>query len=115
MSKYICLDTYGSALQFTGSGRSVQCAKADASQFDTEFEAGSALAIANEKDGTVETAPPVCERVGISFPAWVSETGQGFLLGATHAATPCGCRVIGNGTLTHPLAIQFCAKHGGAQ
>jgi len=53
-TKYIAVDCSGSALQFTGSGRSVQCDRADADQFDTVEAAQSALKRAEEKGGSVE-------------------------------------------------------------
>ena len=35
----------------------------------------------------------------------------GIIEGATHAAYECGCRIVGNGTLTHPLEIERCREH----
>ena len=53
-TKYIAVDCSGSALQFTGSGRSVQCDRADADLFATVEEAQAALKNAEEKGGSVE-------------------------------------------------------------
>lgn len=36
------------------------------------------------------------------------------MLAGTYASQPCGCEIIGNGTLPHPLAIKRCAKHEAA-
>lgn len=33
------------------------------------------------------------------------------LLGKVHRMPPCGCNVIGDGTLQHPVEIQFCPLH----
>lgn len=33
---------------------------------------------------------------------------------AVYAGQPCGCQIIGNGTLPHPLDIKRCAKHDAA-
>lgn len=52
--KYIALDCYGSALQFTGSGRSGQCEIDVADQFETNVAASNALKFAEEKGGRVE-------------------------------------------------------------
>ena len=30
---------------------------------------------------------------------------------ATYAAQPCGCEIIGNGTIPHPLDVKRCAMH----
>lgn len=52
---------------------------------------------------------------GVQFEACVDIAGDGkrtpFLMGATHEASPCGCEVVGNGTLTHPLAVERCEAH----
>lgn len=36
------------------------------------------------------------------------------LLQAIYREPGCGCRVVGNGTLPHPLAISYCPKHAAA-
>ena len=33
------------------------------------------------------------------------------IIGATYCSTPCGCRVVGNGTLPYPLTVLFCEDH----
>jgi len=53
---FICRDVTGSALQFTGSGRSIHCEDSEADAFATEAGAKRALADAEETQGTVETA-----------------------------------------------------------
>lgn len=53
-TKYIAVDCSGSALQFTGSGHSIQCDRAEADQFDTIEAAQAALNAAEEKGGSVE-------------------------------------------------------------
>ena len=52
-AKYAALDCNGSALQFTASGRSVQCADESADLFDTQDEAEAALKLAEEMGGQV--------------------------------------------------------------
>jgi len=52
-AKYAALDCNGSALQFTASGRSVQCADESADLFDTQAEAEAALKLAEEMGGQV--------------------------------------------------------------
>ena len=43
----------------------------------------------------------------------VCENGheRGALVDCTLAPQPCGCRIVGNGTLPHPLDIKRCPKH----
>lgn len=43
---------------------------------------------------------------------YVDGDGEAGLELATYCHLPCGCRVVGNGTLPHPLTVQQCAKHG---
>ena len=52
---YIALDCSGSALQFTGTGHSIQCAKDRADKFETEEAAEAALKLAEETGGFVES------------------------------------------------------------
>lgn len=33
------------------------------------------------------------------------------LNGAIYKSAPCGCKVVGDGTLPSPLTVQFCEKH----
>ena len=56
---------------------------------------------------------PVAGPVGSKFAAWLDADGKLFLQGAVHATHACGCRVVGNATLPHPLDIQYCEAHGG--
>ena len=42
------------------------------------------------------------------------EQGTGHLLNCTFATQPCGCKIIGNGTIPHPLEIEWCPKHAAA-
>lgn len=37
---------------------------------------------------------------------------DGHLLNCTVKPYPCGCEVIGDGTLQHPIAISYCTMHG---
>ena len=39
-----------------------------------------------------------------------TDDGQQFV-GGTYTNIPCGCKVVGGGTLQQPLAIEFCAMH----
>jgi len=32
----------------------------------------------------------------------------------TYEGHPCGCRIVGSGTLRSPLDIRYCATHGAA-
>lgn len=44
--------------------------------------------------------------------AIMDKNGTPHLLNVTMEQNkPCGCKIIGNGTLPHPLGIQFCEKH----
>jgi hypothetical protein len=52
-TKYAALDCKGLALQFTASGRSVQCADEAADLFDTQAKAEAALKLAEECGGQV--------------------------------------------------------------
>jgi hypothetical protein len=54
VTKYIALDCNGDALQFTGSGRSIQCGKDDADKFESEEAAEAALKLAEETGGSTE-------------------------------------------------------------
>lgn len=51
---YICRDCNGIALQFTGSGRLVQCEDGNEDVFETKEEAKSALKNAEEPGGEVQ-------------------------------------------------------------
>lgn len=51
------------------------------------------------------------ELLNITMRCGVSEKDVGFLHGAVHNVQPCGCKIIGNGTTTHPLDIEWCGKH----
>lgn len=43
---------------------------------------------------------------------WRSADGkEGALVGACCSLPLCGCRIVGNGTLPHPLEIKFCKMH----
>ena len=53
MKKYYAMDSTGWALQFTGSGRSVQCSVGDADRFPTTEAAQAALDLAGENQGDV--------------------------------------------------------------
>lgn len=46
--------------------------------------------------------------LGISFQAFTSPDGTGFLNGAIYGSNGCKCKVVGNGTLTSPLQIKRC-------
>lgn len=48
------------------------------------------------------------------FVQYVSDSGEGVLGNAVHAALPCGCHVTGNGSIPFPLTVVQCSKHGGA-
>lgn len=50
---------------------------------------------------------------GCSYRAMVHE-GVGYLMEAVHTTHPCGCKITGNGTLTHPLTVVHCELHKGA-
>lgn len=41
----------------------------------------------------------------------MDDKGIPFLGFATHVDPPCGCRIVGCGTLQFPLTIEFCKKH----
>lgn len=66
------------------------------------------------------TRCPACMAAGHPEPGEVlgkisklfSWEGRPFLGDCVIAARPCGCKVIGNGTLPHPLDIEFCDQHG---
>lgn len=56
-----------------------------------------------------------------SFERWpgnlqrgITDDGEGFLSDACTRPLPCGCRVIGNGTIQFPLTVKQCDKHVGA-
>lgn len=53
-TKWMVRDCYGHALQFTGSGRSVQCDEKDADIFDSQAEARDLLLRSMEFGGEVE-------------------------------------------------------------
>lgn len=55
VTKYIAIDCNGTALQFTGTGHSIQCGKDDADNFETEEAAEAALKLAEETGGSVES------------------------------------------------------------
>lgn len=61
-TKFSCVDCNGSALQFTGSGRSVQCADEAADLFDTQAEAEAALKLAEERGGQVVPQHDPCNK-----------------------------------------------------
>lgn len=42
---------------------------------------------------------------------YVDDEGNAGLSGV-HGPNPCGCEIIGNGTLPHPIAIKYCDRHG---
>ena len=43
-----------------------------------------------------------------------STDGNGNLCGAVFAGSPCGCEIVGDGTLPHPLKIEYCNIHAAA-
>ena len=43
--------------------------------------------------------------------AMIDNDGTPAITGAVYRTYPCGCKVIGNGTLQFPVSIQFCNKH----
>ena len=45
--------------------------------------------------------------------AFVADSGEPGLQ-ATFKVQPCGCKIVGNGTLPHPLDIEYCPKHAAA-
>lgn len=45
-----------------------------------------------------------------SHPYWIEPP----VLSATYAKRACGCEVVGNGTLPHPLDVKFCKVHAVA-
>lgn len=56
--------------------------------------------------------PPALER-GESRSAYHGPEG-GSILFATYRQTECGCTVVGNGTLQHPLMVEPCDAHRAA-
>jgi hypothetical protein len=46
-----------------------------------------------------------------SYFTGVDDDGRGFLTNAVTMARPCGCAVVGNGTLQLPLEVEPCALH----
>ena len=40
--------------------------------------------------------------------------GEEPFIQATYEDSGCGCQIVGNGTLPHPLGIKWCAKHATA-
>jgi len=51
---------------------------------------------------------------GTSITPCVDQEGNGFFGNATFITQGCGCKVIGNGTLPHPIDIKYCSKHAAA-
>lgn len=43
------------------------------------------------------------------------QENKGHLNFAVYSVNPCGCEITGNGTLPHPLAIEFCPLHKAAK
>ena len=41
-------------------------------------------------------------------------SGEEPFVQATYRDHGCGCRIVGNGTLPHPLAIKWCPEHAAA-
>ena len=54
--------------------------------------------------------PDTLERHGDARPGFHGP-GGGIVLYATYINAACGCYVIGNGTLMHPLMIEPCVTH----
>jgi hypothetical protein len=50
-----------------------------------------------------------------SYPSFASksmgEDGTPTLTEATYQNSPCGCRVVGAGTLQFPLTVRHCERH----
>lgn len=44
----------------------------------------------------------------------MDEQGTPFLSNCSYKEKKCGCKIVGNGTLHHPLEIEFCSKHKSA-
>lgn len=69
------------------------------------------------------TFSPKCELVNVRprgsslavNPTSYMTTDDGALLNAVLRPLPCGCKVIGNGTLRHPLTVKLCAVHADAR
>jgi hypothetical protein len=51
----------------------------------------------------------------ITLRRFVDGKGEGGLANMVYRKHECGCKVIGNGTLQHPLAVQFCDLHLGVK
>jgi hypothetical protein len=66
--------------------------------------------------------PESIKRLNESFRHWgnghmrryVTDEGEGAMEMGTYQHPPCGCRVIGNGSLPFPFTIKFCAGHAAA-
>jgi len=51
----------------------------------------------------------------VKFPSYkqlmMSDEGIPYFMNCVTTNSPCGCEIIGHGTLQFPLKIKFCKKH----
>lgn len=45
---------------------------------------------------------------------WIADDGTPFISFATTTEQPCGIKIVGNGTLTHPLDVQLSGVYAAA-
>ena len=54
-----------------------------------------------------------------SFPShaqkFMGTDGQPALVNVVTSPTPCGCKVVGCGTIQFPITIDFCSSHQSAE
>lgn len=67
-------------------------------------------------DGTQEVNIENYQKSLIDFPAegirqHLDNDGVAALCGVCYTTTPCGCEIVGCGTLQFPLTIRFCQHH----
>jgi hypothetical protein len=63
-----------------------------------------------KRDYPGHECPETLELHGDSRPG-AHANGEGFLLYVCLIQTQCGCKVVGNGTLMHPILIEPCEQH----
>lgn len=68
-----------------------------------------------QQDYPDHVCPPGLERHGDARQGWHGTNAPaGDLMMVCEIGTACGCDVVGNGTLMHPVMIEPCAQHAAA-
>lgn len=67
-----------------------------------------------QRDYPDHVCPPELERHGDLRQGWHGGAPSGHLMLVCEIAAACGCDVVGNGTLMHPVMIEPCSEHASA-